>query len=993
MQNKTNSKTLQPVFDIDLMRFERLMQNRIHKILLVCSEYDYFSLNVDGRIEEQIFKEYQQLNLSYSPRIIHVETAEEALKEAEFAYIDLVITMLNVGEKFDAFEFAKKIKKKIQTPVVLLTPFSRQVSLRIGSEDLSGTEQVFSWLGSVDVLLAIIKLQEDKLNIDNDIKVSGVQTILLIEDSIRYYSGYLTNMYKILLTQSKKFMAEGLNEQQKMVRMRGRPKILLATNFEEALDCYEKYKDNILGIISDVEFPINGHLKKDAGFRFVKKVKADNKYLPIMLQSSKIKNKTRAKEMKVVFMHKLSKNLNHELKNFMNEYFAFGDFKFKDPGTKKIIAYARNLKCLEKTIAKVPDASFEYHLKRNHFSKWLNARALFPIAKYFKPLTLESFDGDLSELREFIRKAIREFRKAKSRGIIATFDSDKYDESIIFTRIGSGSIGGKARGLAFLDALIKKIPDMDIFKDVTIKIPQTVAISTELFDEYIESNNLTEIALSDASNEEILEAFIKAELPYSLKHDLLAYLRVTKYPIAIRSSSVLEDSHYQPFAGVYSTFMIANTAPDIIVNLTQLEQAIKSVYASVYYKETKAYMIATRNLIDDEKMGVVLQEVCGNKYGDRLYPTFSGVARSVNFYPIGEEKAEEGIVNVALGLGKHIVEGKKSIRFSPKYPKKILQLSTPEMSLRESQKTFYAVDLDYQNFKPSTNDGINIKTLRIKQADKDKSIYDISSVYDFQNNILREGKIYEGKRIITFANVLKYNSIRFSEIILEIMRVCEKAMNNPVEIEFAVNLEPQDQSDKLINILQIRPIVEETSDFDVSVEGVKDNDTVIMSNSVLGHGITQNICDIVYVKPDSFDSTNNQKIANMIEEINIKLVNENRNYILVGPGRWGSSDTWLGIPVVWSQISGAILIVESGLEEYRIEPSQGTHFFQNLTSFRVGYFTINPYKNDGFYNLDFLTKQKPVFENDFVRHVRFDKELLIKIDSKSGKGIVLKPEK
>jgi hypothetical protein len=971
--------------------FNELMQKRIHKVLIVCSEYDSFTLEEDGRIEEQIFNEYVALNLRYPPNIIHATTAEDALKIMHETYIDLVITMLNVGEKFDAFEFAKEIKRKYSgKPVVILTPFSREVSIMLKHEDLSAIDYVFSWLGSADILLAIIKLIEDKKNAETDLR-AGVQAVILVEDSIRYYSGFLTNMYKILLTQSKKFMQEGLTEHHKMLRMRGRPKIFLATNYEEAVELYSTYKNNILGIISDTKYKRNGVTDPEAGIRFIKNVKKDNKYLPVILQSSDIDNQIAAKELNVTFLHKFSKNLSYELKTFMNEYFAFGSFQFKDPKTKETIAIASDLKTLQKLILEIPDDSFEYHIKRNHISKWLNARALFPLADFFAQVSVEDFNYDLPKIRNFIFVTISNFRKSKSRGVIAVFDTDKYDDTLIFSRIGNGYMGGKARGLAFLDLLIKNNPTLDSFSDTVIRIPRTVVISTDIFDQFIESNRLLDFALSDISDEAILDRFVNSPLDDDLRSYLSAFLRIAKNPVAVRSSSVLEDSHYQPFAGVYTTYMIPNSADDSL-NLRQLETAIKSVYASVYFKSTKAYMKATHNVIDEEKMGIVLQEVCGNKYGERFYPTFSGVVRSVNFYPIGDEKQNEGIAVVAAGLGKHIVEGKKTLRFSPEYPKKILQLSSPEMALRETQKTFDALDLNPDSFSVSVNDGINIKSYRIADADNDNSITHISSVYDYENNILREGKMYKGKTLITFANILKYDTFPLADILKEVLKISTKAMNNPVEIEFAVNMNPPLGMPRVFNLLQIRPIVEENDDYQVSLVGVLPENVIMESSTALGHGVIRDIRDIIYVKPESFDSVNNIKAVEIIEKLNNIFVERNEYYVLAGPGRWGSSDPWLGIPVKWAQICQARLIVESGLENYRVEPSQGTHFFQNLTSFKVGYFTINTYRNDGIFDIDFLSQQEAVYEDEIVRHVRFESDVIIKINGKISKGVVLKPK-
>jgi hypothetical protein len=966
------------------------MQRRIHKVLIVCSDYDSFNLEEDGRIEEQIFNEYVSLNLRYPPAIINVNTSEHALKVMQETYIDLVITMLNVGEELDTFKFAKQVKKDHPgKPVVILTPFSDEISTLLSKADLSGVDYVFSWLGSADILLAIIKLIEDKMNAEKDTEI-GVQIILLVEDSRRYYSGYLTNMYKLLLVQSKKFMKEGLNEYQQMQRMRGRPKILLAQNYEEANDLYNKYKNNILGIISDTKYPRNGMLDPQAGIRFLKKVKKDNKYLPCLLQSSDKENEDKARDIKVGFLYKYSENLAYDLKRFMNKYFAFGAFEFINPHNDEVLYRTHNLKELQDLIFSIPDHSFEYHISRNHISKWLFARALFPLAEFFAGVSKSDFGNDLPRIRQFIYNNIENYRSFRSRGVIAEFNRDFYDSAYIFSRMGKGYMGGKARGLAFLDSLINKHPEFQKHPGVFIKIPRTVVLTTEIFDRFMEENNLYSFALSHIDNQDILNRFISGVLPEETKNDLRAFLHTVKNPIAVRSSSVLEDSYYQPFAGVYSTYMLANTG-DFETNYYQLLTAIKSVYASVFFRETKTYMKATKNYIDEEKMAVVLQEVCGNKFDERFYPTFSGVARSVNFYPLEDEKAQDGIVTVALGLGKYVVEGKRSLRFSPKYPKKILQLSTPEEALKSTQKTFYALKLNPDSFTPSIDDSINYELLDIEKAEVDNAFLDISSVYDFHDNVLKEGNLYKGKRVITFANILKYDTFPLAEILTDLLSVCQKAMNNPVEIEFAVNLSPENSELKYFNLLQIRPIIEDTADDDITIDEIKKEETVIVSKTSLGHGIIRNIFDIVYVKPESFDSVNNKKMVPVIEKINKKFLDEEKSYILCGPGRWGSSDHWLGIPVVWSQISAAKLIIEAGLKDFQVEPSQGTHFFQNLTSFKVGYFTINPFKDDGYWDLDYLNQFKAVYEDEYIRHVRFDKELIIKIDGKHSKGIVLKP--
>ncbi|MEA2041424.1 MAG: PEP/pyruvate-binding domain-containing protein, partial [Bacteroidota bacterium] len=974
--------------------FARLMQKRINRVLIVSSKYDRFALEEDGRIEEQIFNEYSSLNLRYPPRFTHVHSADKALKLLQSSYFDLVITMLNVGGTFDAFQFSAEVKKIYSgKPVVLLTPFSREISIQMKKEDLSSIDYVFGWLGSADILVAIIKLLEDKMNVDKDIKLASVQTIILVEDSVRYYSGYLTTMYKILLLQSLKFMKEGLNTHRRMLRMRGRPKILLATNYEQALDLYEDYKDHLLGIISDIKYPRNNKIDKNAGLRLFKRIKKENKYLPLLLQSSDKGNEEKAKALQVGFIHKLSENLSKDLTDFMNEYFAFGPFQFRDPKTKKIVAVAKDLKHLQHIIYKIPDAAFHYHVSRNHISKWLNARALFPIANFFVDVSVSDFDNDLNKMRDFLYHGITGFRKSKSRGVIAKFDADKFDNSLIFTRMGDGYMGGKARGLAFLDMLVKENPDLNTVKDVTVGIPSTVVITTEIYDKFIEMNKLYYMAKTDIEDEKILERFIDASLPEDTRNNLKVYLTEVERPIAVRSSSVLEDSHYQPFAGVFSTFMLSNSSEDIETRLEQLEKAIKSVYASVFYKGTKAYMAATKNLIDEEKMAVILQVACGRKYDNLFYPSFSGVARSVNFYPIGNEQPDEGIVNIGMGLGKYIVEGKRGLRFSPHHPKNILQLSSPEMALRETQKHFYSLDLDPEKFKPSIDEAVNFKYLRISKVQSNGSLDEISSVFDFQNDILREGTATKGKPVITFANILKYKTFPLTDIIKKVLIMGKKAMNNPVEIEFAVQLSQSKQEFSEFKLLQIRPIIERTSDQDLKLEKYEPADLLIYSKQALGYGSSCGIEDVVYIRPELFDAANNEKIVSVIEQLNEKFRTQGKNYILIGPGRWGSSDPWLGVPVKWAQISQAGLIVEVGIEGYQVDPSQGTHFFQNLTSLRVGYFTVNTVTNDGHIDFERLDALDAEFEQGSVRHVRLKKELIIKIDGKRSRGIVIDAEK
>jgi CheY-like chemotaxis protein len=987
MDNKPYSQ-LSRLFYFTDSDFTKLMRKRIYNVLLIASDYDSFMLQMDGRIDELIFNEYVSLNLRYPPRFIHVSTEEDAFQNLEGGEIDLIITMFNPGE-YNVFEQAKRIKAKYKAiPIVVLTPLNREVSQNVYQGDLSAIDYVFSWLGNSDILLAIIKLIEDRMNVENDIQEVGVQAILLVEDSIRFYSSYLPNIYKIIFLQSKAFQGEGLNEHQQMMRMRGRPKILLATNYEEAVMLFDKYKNNLLGIISDISYKRGGVQDKFAGIKFVEHIKAADEFMPILIQSSDRDQESLVNELKVGFIYKHSKSLLIELRNFIIGYFAFGDFVFIDPVTRHEIMRAADLKTLQDRMFEVPSASLEYHVSRNHFSKWLRARALFPLAELLKDLRPADFK-DLEEIRNFVVDAIAMFRMNKSRGVIAQFNKDSFDEYLGFSRIGEGSVGGKARGLAFIDSLVKRNRIIDRWPNVMVTIPRTVVISTDIFDQFMEENDLHKIALSDMTDQEIFQYFIMARLPVSLVEDLHAYIRVVKTPIAVRSSSLLEDSHYQPFAGIYSTFMVPYVEKERTM-IEMLSNTIKSVYASVYSRASKGYMAATMNVIDEEKMAVVLQEVCGTQYGDHFYPTFSGTARSINFYPIEPERPEQGIAVIAMGLGKYIVEGGQGLRFSPFYPKKVLQLSTPEMTLRETQKNFFALNLSPEAYHPSTDDSVNLLDLSIDDAEKDGSLKFISSTYDFENNMIRDGYGLNGKKVITFSNVLNHNIFPLADILKVCLEIGQREMKRPIEIEFAVNLDRPKGKHFLFNLLQIRPILDNREDSFIKIEDAPGDKAIIYSNAALGNGNIKDLYDFVYVKTENFHAANNAETAIIIGHLNERMIKEKRNYVLVGPGRWGSSDPWLGIPVKWTQISAARVIIESGLENYRIEPSQGTHFFQNLTSFRVGYFTINPFINDGIYDLDYLNSFPAFYEDDKIRHIRFEQPLVVKIDGKNNRGIVYK---
>lgn len=978
--------------DIYDTSFDKLMQRRIYKVLLICSSYDAFLLEEDGRIDEQIFNEYVSLNLRYPPVFIQAHTAREVLKVLQEEHIDLIISMLNVGE-IDTFNLAKMLKVRYPAiPIVVLTPFSREVSLRLQREDLSAIDYVFCWLGNADLLLAIIKLIEDKMNADHDILEVGVQAIILVEDSVRYYSSFLPNIYKIVFRQARSFMTEALNEHHRMLRMRGRPKILLATSYEDAINLYNKYKSNVLGVISDISYKVENkrdHIAK-AGLRLCREIRNEDPNMPFLLQSSDISNKVFADELGVGFLHKYSKTFSLDLRDYMLNNFGFGDFVFRDPDTLAEIARAQDLSHLQKLILTVPDRSLVYHSSRNDISKWLNARAIFSIAQLFKPMTLKDFKS-IDDARKFLYYAISAYRLSKGRSIIAKFDRDTFDEYKFFSRIGDGSIGGKARGLAFVNQVIRNYNLFNKFNNTIITIPRTVAVSTEVFDEFMESNNLYSIALQDIDDEEILKAFLAAKLPERVKIDLRKVISVFQRPLAVRSSSKLEDSHYQPFAGIYSTYMVPHT-DDPERMLQMLLSAIKAVYASVFYRASKAYMNATQNVIDEEKMGIVIQEICGNQYGNLYLPTLSGVARSINFYPIGSEKTEDGIASIGFGLGKLIVDGGVALRFSPKYPKKILQLSSPEMALRQTQKNFYALNVDSSNFEPQVDDSMSLFNMDIKEASTIPDFRLVTSTFDMHSGILRDGFYEEGLKLVTFAPILKHQYFPLAEIINELLEIGKKEMNNHIEIEFAANLNPPKGMPNLFNFLQIRPIVESDETELISWNEIDLSQALLYSKSALGHGTIKNIMDFVYIKPEKFNPARTKEIAHELDELNRQFIHQGRNYVLVGPGRWGSSDPWLGVPIKWSQISEARVIVESGLENFRVDPSQGTHFFQNLTSFRVAYLTINSFMNDGVYDIAYLNSLPAWYESELIRCVRLAQPLRIQVDAKTNQGVILKPE-
>ena len=975
--------------------YKSLMKFRIRKILMICSHYDAFILEEDGQIEAHISREYVDLNLSSPPKFVWVTTSAQAreIMQRE-SDIDMVICMYNVGDK-DVFRFASDMKAEhADVPFVLLTHFSKEIYRRLSLQDTSAVDYMFSWHGNADLIVAIIKLFEDRINADNDILEVGVQAILLVEDSVRFYSTYLPELYKMVLKQSAEFLKETLNEQQQKFRMRSRPKILLASNYDDAVNLYEKYKYNMLGVISDVGFTLHKgdkpeDEKLDAGIDLVTFIKADNKKMPVLLQSSQESIASVAKELGVGFLRKHSKTLMLKLSDYIKEEFGFGDFVFRDADH---VEYGRaaNLKELEKLMREVPDSVMLHNASKNMLSKWLMARGLFTLGMRFREVNDNFFDN-VPAMRAYISQQIHDFHTLTSRGVIAHFDAPNYDRHIWFARMGEGSLGGKARGLAFLNSLIYKHLLSERYPGIKVSIPRTIVVATDYFDQFILENDLQYVIDSEITDEEVLSEFVSSRLPEELVDQLRVYVHTARSPLAVRSSSKLEDSSYQPFAGVYSTYMIP-----LVENkdqmLRMLEKAIKSVYASVFYNGSRTYIHTTANLLSEEKMAVVIQSICGSEHDGLYYPMMSGVARSVNYYPIGSEKTEDGIVDLAFGLGKIVVDGGNTLRVNPKYPKKVLQLSEPKLALRDTQKQMYALDLRPGAFKISRNEGINLEYAQIaEQLQKYPYPELVASTFSIENNRMVPGVAANGPRVISFDAILRYGRFPLAQLIRDVLDICRDELMCEVEMEFAVDVTPLSKGQELVvKLLQVRPISEFADDLNISIDKLSSSmeKVYIKSNKALGAGAFDGMKYIVHVPSDSFDSAHTQDMADEVARLNAQLKNENASYLLVGPGRWGSSDPWLGIPVVWSDISEAKMIVETAIPGFRIEPSQGTHFFQNITSLGVGYLTIDTVVGDGAVDEEAFAQLECVHAGEFVKLYKAPDGFMGYIDRSTSTSII-----
>ncbi len=973
--------------------YTKLMARRIRRILLVCNNYDSFSLEEDGHIEAQITQEYAELNLSNPPSIVRAESTLEAIeilgKDEGF---DLIITMYNVG-KLDVFGFARQAKQMVpDTPIVLLSAFSREIYQKISDHDHEGIDYVFCWNNSTDVLIAIIKLLEDKLNAEHDCLEMGSRVILLVEDSVRYYSTYLPLLYKLVLQQNSEAVRDALNEEQQFLRKRARPKILMATCYDEALEYYRKYRYNILGIISDIGFVLHRGdkpetEKSDAGVDLCRLVRKDDPTMPFLMQSSQESMRAVAAQLGVGFVHKRSKTLTQELSEYIGREFGFGDFIVTNPRTGRVTARARNLYEFEQVMARMSDSALRELVNKNYISRWFYGRGIFSIGDLFRPIHIHA-EEDVAEVREMNLRMIRDYRISQGLGVVASFDPVSYNDAIWFARIGSGSMGGKARGLAFLNHILQKYDLYDHWEDVRVLVPRTLVISTEYFDRFIQENGLKFVINSDLSDAEILSEFVASTLPQELTEGLRVFIRNVRKPLAVRSSSKLEDSYYQPFAGVYSTYMIPHTENED-QQLRLLSKAIKSVYASVYFASSRGYITATANVLSEEKMSIVLQEICGSEDRGYFFPTFSGVARSVNFYPLGYEKPEDGVAKIAFGLGKAVVDGDQVLRFSPKYPRNVLQTSTPELVMSETQQAMFALDLQPDKFKTSVDDAINLERIPITDCGSFRTFGKVVSTYDYENMRMVDSPVPQGPKFVTFAHILKYNTFPLADILNELLGIMQREVRCGVEIEFAANLDVGPDSPAIFNVLQVRPISSDGLGAEVDWSGVDTDGAIVSSGSAIGPGWIKGVRDFVYLRESGFDTLKTRQMAAELRELNNRMRAEGRNYVLVGYGRWGSSIPTLGVPVQWSDISEARAIVECCLDHFRVDPSQGTHFFQNMTSFNAGYVNVNPFARAGeCFDADRLDAMPAEFETQFLRLVRFPEELQICIDGRTGKALI-----
>jgi CheY-like chemotaxis protein len=980
------------VFRNRVRLFQKLMQKKVRDILLVSSLYDFYLFEEDGRLYELIRAEYQSLNLSWAPEITHVTTGEEALNLIKNqGNFELIVTTLHI-EDMHVMQLAHKIREITKdTPLILLAYDNRERKELTSQYDTSIFDRLFIWSGDYRLMMGIVKYVEDRLNLDNDTQTAGVQSIILVEDNIKFYSAYLPLIYTEVFKQSQHLILEGINITHKFLRMRARPKILLCTTYEEAWDYFDKYEEFILGIITDNNFKYHGVRDPEAGIKFAKNVKERQSDIPILLQSSNAEYAEVAKSVGVSFLQKGSPRLLYHLRQFMLDNFGFGDFVFRTPDGLEV-GRASNLIELEEQLKIVPAESIVFHAERNHFSKWFKARTEFWLAHKLRPKKVTEFQTP-EHLRQEILGLIRLYTEERTRGTITEFTKELFDPINSFARIGRGSLGGKARGLGFINTMINSQKIRYKFEDVEISVPSAVVIATDVFDQFLEENHLEAVAYQETEDKELLNKFIDAK---NFSSDIIIklneFLEIIHEPLAIRSSSLLEDSQFQPFAGVYQTYMIPNNHPDPEIRLNQLLECIKSVYASTFFKKAKDYMKATAYRMEEEKMAVIVQRLVGAQRQNRFYPDFAGVAKSYNFYPVPPQKSSDGIALVALGLGKTVVDGGNTVRFCPKYPKHLLQFFSTKETIRNAQQDFYALEIDDvpESLIDHAPDRF-VKRYELSIAEKDQTLYYVGSTYSPENDAVYDGISRPGKRVVTFAPVLKHKAFPLADILDVLLDIGTWGMGVPIELEFAVNLKVPENTPKQFELLQMRPLVISHEREELDVENISQDDLLCQSEQVLGNGAITNIFDIVVTDIEKFDRGKSRAVASEVSKINAKLLDQKRPYLLIGVGRWGSLDPWLGVPVTWDQIAGASVIVEAGFKDLNVTPSQGSHFFQNITSFRVGYFTVNSFVHQGFIDWDWLSKFPAVEELNFTKHLRFDQPVIVKISGHKNKGIIIKP--
>ena len=992
LKNSTDALFVEHGYGNRFQGFQNLMRLRIRDILLVSSLYDLYLFEEDGRLYELIRNEYQGLNLSHSPELTRVSSGQDAITLAmEESRFDLIITTLHI-EDMHPLSFAKQAKKSgLNIPIVLLAHDNKELKYLLLNPEINVFDKVFIWQGDFRIIIAMIKYFEDKMNVEHDSKIVGVQNVIFIEDNIRYYSSFLPIIYTEMLTQSQRLISEGINLTHKFLRMRARPKILLCSNYEEASKYFNEYKDLCLGIISDIDFPRKGKQDPEAGIKFAKAVKKEHLDIPILLASTNPKNQEEAKKVEASFLLKDSPTLLNELRQFMIQYFSFGDFVFKVKDGIEV-ARANNLKSLEDSLKVVPVESITYHAERNHFSNWLKARTEFWLAHQLRPRKITDYP-DIEALRKDLIDSIQNYRAMRQRGLITDFNKESFDPESSFARIGGGSLGGKARGLGFVNSLINDYNIRDSFQNVVISVPSAVVIGTEIFDRFLDENNLRSFALNCNDDTEITKRFIEAEkFPEEILAELAAFLQIVHNPLAVRSSSLLEDSQYHPFAGVYETYMLPNNQSNPLIRLNDLLSTIKRVYASTFYQAPKNYIKITSYRLEEEKMAVIIQRMVGSKHDNRFYPNFSGVAKSYNFYPLPPQKSNDGIVSAALGLGKWVVDGGLTVRFCPKYPTDLIQFYSAKDALENSQGEFYALRLDETaRFVETTHDTL-VETFNLSVAEKDFTLNYVGATYSPDNDMIYDGLSRHGARLVTFGPILKNKIFPLAPILELLLDMGTWGMGTPVEIEFAVNMSPSKGNKKEFGVLQMRPLVVSHEMDHLEIDDSNKEKLICDSHQVLGNGIIQDIFDVVLVDYHTFNRAKSRDVAAEVAAFNGYLIEENRPYLLIGVGRWGSLDPWLGIPVTWEQIAGARAIVETSFKDMSVEPSQGSHFFQNITSFMIGYFTVNNYSDKGFVDWDWLIAQKPIVTKEFTRLIRFEKPIIIKMNGHKNKGIIMKPE-